>query len=185
MDPPDLKRSIPMSPKKMFGISLLSFIMFSFPAWGQPGKDIKQPYEKIRERIQMIKMWKLTDTLKLDREEAARFFAINRQFEETKKKINSDLQEEVQRLRILMRNLSPPERELRETVSRIKNKQKEQKEIRLKQMEEEMQALKLEQQARYVLFQIDFRRDMEMLIREIREEKSHRPGVETVPEKNR
>lgn len=169
----------------MFGIFVLSFFILSFSAWGQSGKDIKHPYEKTRERIQMIKMWKLTDTLKLDREDAARFFAINRQYEESKNKINSDLQEEVQRLRILMRNLSPPERELREVLSRIKNKQKEQKDIRLKQMEEEMQALKLEQQARYVLFQIDFRRDIEMLIREVREEKIHRPGVEASPEKNR
>lgn len=176
-----------MSPKKLLGIFLCSYFMISigFPVWGQQGKEIKQPHEKTRERIRMIKMWKLTETLKLDREEAARFFALTNQYEENKRKLRGNLQEDIQRLRVVMQELIPQEREMKELLSRIKARQRDLQEMGRKQTEEEMHLLKTEQQARYVLFQIDFHRDMENMIREVREEKSYRPGVEPGPEKNR
>ncbi|MFH0787560.1 MAG: hypothetical protein V2B13_08075 [Pseudomonadota bacterium] len=174
-----------MSLKNTLSIVLLSFILGSSLAWAQPGKEIKNPHEKARERIQMIRMWKLTEALKLDREEAARFFAITSQYEETQRKLRRDFQEEILRLRVLMREMHPPERELREVISRIKTKSRDLRDIKQKQEEEELHGLKLEQQARYILFQVDFRRDMENMIREIREERSNRGGHETGSEKIR
>lgn len=84
-----------------------------------------------------------------------------------------------------MRDTNPPERELRELLSRIKNRKKDLDDLVQKQTDAEMNLLKPDQQARYVLFQIDFLREMQDLIREIREGRPSRPGHETPTEKTR
>jgi Skp family chaperone for outer membrane proteins len=169
--------------------TLLTFFLFlilgSSLGWAQSGREIKNPHEMAQERIQMIKMYRLTETLKLDREETAKFFAITNQYEENKRKLRRELHDDIQRLRNLMREVHPQDKELREVLARIKTKDKDLRDIKLKQDEEEINLLKPEQQARYILFQIDFRRDMENMIREIREERSRRPGSEPGSEKIR
>lgn len=174
-----------MSPKKTLWIFLLFVVLWSSWAWAESWKESKDPRSKAWERIHMIKMWKLTETLKLDREGAARFFAVDNKYEEGKRRLRQDLHEDIQRLRNLMRDMNPPERELRELLSRIKNRKKDLDDLVQKQTDEELNLLKPEQQARYVLFQIDFQREMQDLIREIREGRLPRPGYETPPEKTR
>jgi hypothetical protein len=55
--------------------TLIGCLLFGTSAlMAQPLRDPQDPREKTRERIQMIKMLKLTEALRLDREAAARFF---------------------------------------------------------------------------------------------------------------
>ena len=174
-----------MSPKKALWVLLLSLTLCGSWAWAESWKESKDPRSKAWERFHMIKMLKLTEALKLDREGAARFFAVDNQYGEGKRKLRQDLHEDIQRLRNLMRDMNPPERELRELLSRIKNRKKDLDDLVQKQTNEEMNLLKPDQQARYVLFQIDFQREMQDLIREIREGRPHKPGYETPPERIR
>lgn len=174
-----------MFPKKAFWIFLLFTALWSSVVWAESWKEDKDPRGKAWERIHMIKMFKLTEALKLDREGAARFFAVDNKYKEGKRRLRHDLHEDIQRLRSLIRDMNPPERELRELLSRMKNRRKELDDLIQKQTEEEMNLLKLDQQARYVLFQIDFHREMQDLIREIREGKPPRSGHETPLEKTR
>jgi hypothetical protein len=131
----------------------------------------------------MVKMLKLTETLRLDREAAARFFAVNGQFEETKRRLRGDLHQDIERLRHLTRDLNPPEKELRETVLRVKNRRKDLNDLSYKQLEEELSLLRPDQQARYVLFTIDFRREIDDIVREMREERppAARPAERWAP----
>jgi outer membrane PBP1 activator LpoA protein len=174
-----------MSVKKTLGIFLLSLILGGSPILAEPWKEVKDPREKSRERIQMMKIWRMTEALKLDREGAARFIAVNNSYEETRRKIHRDFHEDIQRVRNILRDTNPPERELRELALRLKNRKKEMNELENKQLEEEMSLLKPEQQARYFLFQIDFRREMDDMIREIQGERPPRPGFEKSPERLR
>lgn len=174
-----------MSVKNMLWIFLLSLILGGSSAWADPWKEGKDPREKSRERIQMMKMWKMTETLKLDREGAARFISVNNYYEETRKKVHRDFHEDIQRVRNVLRDMNPPERELRDLVIRLKNRKKEINDLENKQLEEEMNLLKPEQQARYFLFQIDFRREVDDMIREIQGERPPRPGFEKPPERIR
>jgi hypothetical protein len=171
--------------KKIAWILFLAFFLTGSVAWAQSFRDYKDPREKTRNRIQMIKMLRLTETLKLDRDGTARFLAVNGQYEENKKRLRRELHEELERLRHLMRDMVPQERELRETISRVKNRKRELNALAQSQMDDEMNLLRLDQQGRYILFQIDFRREMDDLIREVREEKYPRPGLEKAPERIR
>ena len=174
-----------MSVKNTLWIFLLSLILGSSPAWAEPRKEGKDPHERTRERIQIVMMWKMTETLKMDREGAARFIAVNNYYEESRRKVHRDFHEDIQKVRNVLRDMNPPERELRELVIRLKNRKKEINDLENKQLEEEMNLLKPEQQARYFLFQIDFRREMVDMIREVQGERPPRPGFEKPPERLR
>jgi CHASE3 domain sensor protein len=179
--------------RKFFFGTLIGCLLFGTSTLlAQSLRDPQDPHEKSRERIQMVTMLKLTEVLRLDRETAARFFALNGQFEETKRRLRWDLHQDIERLRQLTRDLNAPEKELRETVLRIKIKRKDLNDLSYKQLEDELNLLRPDQQARYVLFTIDFRREIDSIVREVRDERpttarpaerwaplSPRPPVET------
>jgi hypothetical protein len=159
--------------RKFFFGTLIGCLLFGTSTLlAQSLRDPQDPHEKSRERIQMVKMLKLTEVLRLDRETAARFFALNGQFEETKRRLRWDLHQDIERLRQLTRDLNAPEKELRETVLRIKIKRKDLNDLSYKQLEDELNLLRPDQQARYVLFTIDFRREIDSIVREVRDERS-------------
>ena len=158
--------------RKFFFGTLIGCLLFGTSTLlAQSLRDPQDPHEKSRERIQMVKMLKLTEVLRLDREAAARFFAVNGQFEETKRRLRWDLHQDIERLRQLTRDLNAPEKELRETVLRIKIKRKDLNDLSYKQLEDELNLLRPDQQARYVLFTIDFRREIDNIVREVRDER--------------
>jgi hypothetical protein len=158
--------------RRFFFGTLIGCLLFGTSTLlAQPLRDAQDPREKSRERIQMVKMLKLTEVLRLDREAAARFFAVNGQFEETKRRLRWDLHQDIERLRQLTRDLNAPEKELRETVLRIKTRRKDLNDLSYKQLEDELNLLRPDQQARYVLFTIDFRREIDNIVREVRDER--------------
>lgn len=186
--------------RKLFFGTLLGCLFFGTGLLlAQSLRDGQDSRERSRERIQMIKMLKLTEALRLDREAAARFFSVNGQFEETKRRLRGDLHQDIERLRLLTRDLNGPERELRETVLRIKNRRKDLNDVIYKQQEEELNLLRPDQQARYILFTIDFRREIDDIVREVRDERplaphpaergpdrpAPRPPVESYKERSR
>ena len=154
--------------------------------WADSGQGGgKGPQEKTWERVHMVKMIRLTEALKMDRDQAGRFFAVENQYEDAKRKTRREIHEDIHRLRFLVKESNPSERELRDTVNRIKTRKKDLDDLTNKQTEEELSLLRPDQQARYILFTIDFRREMENLIREVREVRSPRQGAELPQEKAR
>ncbi|MBI5584992.1 MAG: hypothetical protein HY892_14365 [Deltaproteobacteria bacterium] len=167
--------------KLLVGMIALVALAGASPLRAQSWREPADPREKARDRIQMVRMLKLTEALRLDRETAARFFTVGSRYEETKRHVRRDLNEDIQRLRQTLQNLNPPEKELRETVLRIRNRKKDLSDLNLKQIDEELSLLRPEQQARYLLFTVDFRREIDELLREVREEKP--PHSEKTPER--
>jgi hypothetical protein len=162
--------------RKLFLMALIGCLSFGTSAlWAQSFREPQDHREKSRERIQMVKMLKLTEVLRLDREAAARFFSVNAHYEESKRRLRGDLQQDIERLRQLNRDLNAPEKELRETVLRVKNRRKDLNDLILKQLEDELNLLRPDQQSRYILFTIDFRREIDEIVREVREERPPAP----------
>lgn len=160
-----------MCPKMIVGLMAFSVLTGTTLGQAQSWREAPDPREKARERIQMVRMLKMTEALRLDRETAARFFAIETRYEDTKRQVRRDLQDDIQRLRQNLQNINPPEKDLRETIIRIRNRKKDLNDLNLRQIDEELGLLRPEQQARYLLFSIDFRREIDDLLREVRDEK--------------
>jgi hypothetical protein len=172
-----------MCRKLFFGTLIGCLFFWTGSLLAQSLRDAQDPREKSRERIQMVKMLKLTEVLRLDREASARFFSVNAQYEDAKRRLRGDLHQDIERLRHLTRDLNAPEKELRETVLRVKNRRKDLNDLSYKQMEEELHLLRPDQQARYVLFTIDFHREIDDIVREVRDERppAARPAERWAP----
>jgi hypothetical protein len=172
-----------MYPRLIAGIIVWGVLAGSPVAWSQSWREPADPREKARDRIQMVRMLKITEALRLDRDTAARFFAIGTRYEDTKRQVRRDMNDDIQRLRYTVQNLHPSEKDLRETVNRIRNRKKDLSELNLKQMDEELGLLRPEQQARYLLFTIDFRREIDDLLREVQGERPPERLPEKPPER--
>jgi hypothetical protein len=79
-------------------------------------------------------------------------------------------------LRQILKKGSPDESELKELVGQVKSLKKELADLKLHQMDEEMNLLTREQQARYLIFKVDFYKEMHGLIQEIRGAEKKRSG---------
>lgn len=172
-----------MYPKLFVVLTALAAVTGSTAVQAQSWRQPADPREQARERIQMVRMLKVTEALRLDRDTAARFFAVGSRYEETKRQVRRDMNDDIQRLRHTLQNLHPPEKDLRETVSRIRNRKKDLDELQLKQLDEELSLLRPEQQARYMVFTVDFRREINDLLREAQGERPPERNPEKTPER--
>jgi len=124
--------------------------------------------ERALERINTVRLLKMVDALGLERETAAKLASVSNKYCETRKSLLRNMRKDLDALRQILKKGSPDESELKELVGQVKNLKKELADLKLHQMDEEMNLLTHEQQARYLIFKVDFHKEMHGLIQEIR-----------------
>ena len=125
--------------------------------------------ERALERINTVRLLKMVDALGLERETAAKLASVSNKYCETRKSLLRNMRKDLDALRQILKKGSPDESELKELVGQVKSLKKELADLKLHQMDEEMNLLTHEQQARYLIFKVDFHKEMHGLIQEIRE----------------
>ena len=131
-----------------------------------------QEMEHALERINLIRLLKMTDALGLERETAAKLASVSSRYCETKKGLLRNIRGGLDALRQILREKNPDIRKLKETVGRIKKIKKELADLRYRQMDGEMNLLTPLLQARYLIFRVDFHKEMHKLIKEVGEKKT-------------
>ena len=137
------------------------------------GTSVAQMQEmgRVLERVDMVRLLKMTDALRLERETAAMLASISSKYCETRKNLLRNMRGDLDALRKVLRDKSPDKGKLKEIVGRIKKIKKELADLRYRQMDDEMNLLTPEQQARYLIFKVDFHKEMHELIKDVRREK--------------
>ena len=158
---------------KIFSL-ILGYSVFLIMTLGNAGA-LTRELEQALTRIETIRIVRMTKTLHLDKETAARLAAVSSKYEQFRK-VFSSLRQDIDRLRAIWEEAQPNKNELKEIIERVKNDKRQIAHLRYQQMEEEMSLLTLEQQARYLLFTVDFHKEMHGLIQEIRGAEKKRSG---------
>ena len=130
--------------------------------------------ERALERINTVRLLKMVDALGLEKETAAKLASVSNKYCETRKSLLRNMRKDLDALRQILKKGSPDESELKELVGQVKRLKKELADLKLHQMDEEMNLLTREQQARYLIFKVDFHKEMHGLIQEIRGAKNKR-----------
>ena len=125
--------------------------------------------ERVLERINTVRLLKMIDALGLEKETAAKLASISNKYCETRKSLLRNMRKDLDALRQILKKGRPDESELKELVGQVKSLKKELADLKLHQMDEEMNLLTHEQQARYLIFKVDFHKEMHGLIQDIRE----------------
>jgi Spy/CpxP family protein refolding chaperone len=111
----------------------------------------------------------MTDALSLERDTAVKLASVSSRYCETRKGLLRNMRRDIDALRQILRGKSPDEQKLKEIIDRTKKIRKELTELRYRQMDDEMILLTPIQQARYLIFKVDFHREMHELIKKVNE----------------
>lgn len=120
--------------------------------------------EEVRKKIEAIRMWRLTEELKLDEAASARLASVLSSFDQQRKDIRRSQRETMRELRTLLNTARPDEAKLKTALDRMEHAHATMQALRNKELTSAKELLTIEQQARFVLFQAEFMHDMRRMI---------------------
>jgi Spy/CpxP family protein refolding chaperone len=135
----------------------------SAPA-GRGNKLDEKKREDVLKKIEAVRIWRLTEELKLDQATAAKLSAFLSSFDQQRKTV---LREQVTTMRDLRRAVNtskPDEAKLRATLEKLEKNQYAMQGLKEKEFNGLKEILTTEQQARFALFQEKFRHEMRKML---------------------
>ena len=173
-----------------FTLAMVLFILgFGLPCFSQPpgegrprgsgtpvrgGDESPQPFEKrekIRKRIELIRMWKLTEELDLTEETGAKLFPILHKYDEKWIKLKEEGRNIMNQLRKALKDEATPDEEIEAAMENMERNAIATSDLLRQQHKELKRVLSPRQRARFFLFQRRFQREIRRLIAEARERK--------------
>ncbi len=172
--------------------------VFATIAVAQPGppddKGKKRKHERwnraeTQERVELMKMWKLTDALDLDQETAAKLFPLMNEYDAKIREIRKQRHEISKQMREELDKSETDSAALRRMIDDFKKNELNMAEMKVKKFEAMSKVLTDEQAAKALLLIPQFERDMKKMFGEVREWRQHRrqmrEGDEDFPKKPR
>jgi Spy/CpxP family protein refolding chaperone len=173
--------------KNVFKLVFLLFLVFGFGAntLAQPPEDFdrsptKEQMEKVRERIETLRMWKLTKTLDLDEKTSAKLFPLLNKYDKKRAEIEKAIRDDLRELREALKGKR--EGNLKSIIDKLEENHEALQRINDEERAELKKILTIEQQAKFILFQQEFDRDIRKTIAEARERHHGRFGKGSVEE---
>lgn len=154
--------------KKFMILSLPLLLIF---AQGRP--EEKDP----REIIEKVRIYKLTEELDLSEEQITKFFPRLKEMRKNEQEFHKQRGEIIQELKEILK-AKVDEQKIVKLLNKLQELQKKRIESQLREMEEIRQILTPEQQARFIIFQEEFEREIRDMIREIRGRRQPPPPPE-------
>jgi hypothetical protein len=154
-------------------IAAVCFAAFALPAAAQqampgPGprgdRPTDQQREEIRQKMEAIRIVRLTEALKLDEKTAAKFIPIITSLDQQRRTLLMENQQLLQEMRALVHEQAPDEGKLRAAIGKIERKVREIASLREKEFEAVKSNLTVTQQAQYLLFHQEFQREMRGMV---------------------
>jgi hypothetical protein len=122
----------------------------------------KEQREKLRQRIESIKMWKLTQTLDLDEKTAARLFPLMNRYDKKRAEVHHDIRENIRDLKKTLQ--IHDERRLSAVMKNLETYHGQIKDIEEQEWSDLKNILSVEQQAKLILFKMNFEREIRKMI---------------------
>jgi hypothetical protein len=133
------------------------------PGRGEPLSDERRA--EIRRKIETVRIWRLTETLKLDANTGARLSSLLSSLDQQRRAIQ---REQAGTLIMLQQSLISPkieESRIKSDLDKLEKNYRAMQDLKNKEMSGLKKILTIEQQGRYVIFQQEFMREMRRMIR--------------------
>lgn len=125
--------------------------------------------ERVRERIETLRMWKLTKALDLDTSASAKIFPIINKYGKKRAELHQAVRTRMKELNDLLKEKQ--EERLKNGIERLEQTNKALQSINEEERGELKKVLTLEQQAKFIIFQHQFEHEIRKLIAESREKR--------------
>ena len=133
------------------------------PGRGEPLSDERRA--EIRKKIETVRIWRLTEALKLDANTSARLSSLLSSVDQRRREIQRD---QTRTLILLQQSLMSPkieESHIKIDLDKLEQNYRAMQDLKYKEMSGLKKILTIEQQGRYVIFQQEFMREMRGMIR--------------------
>jgi Spy/CpxP family protein refolding chaperone len=144
------------------------------PPMGPRGAQMRQ---RVQERIQTMKIWKLTEAVGLTPEQSQQFFPIYNKHQKAMEDLESKRMELVDRLEHLANDTNLSEKEISDTMAALNDIPRQVQAERDKFNMEISPILPLQQRAKLAVFEERFKQQLQQFIREIRREYNNGPRM--------
>ena len=170
----------------------LGSVTVAHAKWGEGGR-LDRPYgkqdkERMRARIELMKMWKLTEALDLDQETAAKLFPLMHEFDVKQRKLHMNRVATIKLMREKLEGETADSTALRALIKEFKKNEREMVDLRIERLDSLSEHLSDEQIAKMISLVPKFERGVRELLGDAREmRKEHRMirQREQVPPKGR
>lgn len=166
-------------------VIILSLFLLGFCAESMAisayGDDLDGPpsgarKEKIRKRIETMKMWKLTQALDLDEKLASRLFPMLHEYDRKRDGVEREIRKEVDSLKAVIETHDEPA--MKKIMASLEKKHDALRQLRDEERSRLREILTVEQQAKYLIFRMEFKREIRKMIAEARWKRRERGGTE-------
>jgi Spy/CpxP family protein refolding chaperone len=131
---------------------------------GPGGEPSEERREEVRKKIEAVRIWRLTEALKLDAPTSSKLSALLSSFEQQRMASMREQMAAMRELRSLLKAPKPDESKIKSALDRAEKNQHALQALRDKEIGGVKEILTIEQQARFLLFQQEFRREMQGMI---------------------
>lgn len=151
---------------KKIGIVILAaaiFLTMAIPAISgekPPAKPGKEKMQEIRKKMDLLRNWRLMDELELDEEQAIKFFKALKGSDEREHQLMDEGFADMKKLRAALDNEKIDEKEIQALLNKMNANMNAMHELRNQRFNAIKSILTIKQQAKFVLFEMNFKKDM-------------------------
>ena len=148
---------------------IIKFLLFFLLIYGVAHPQPPLPRERVREKIETIRMWKLTAALNLSQEQSMRFFPLFNQWESKQRQLGRERDRLLEKLKAVLKREKPKEKEIRELLIKLEENQTDREKGQKDFWVQASEILTIRQRAEYLIFQRDFERRIREIVKDIRD----------------
>lgn len=164
-------------------------VLSAVESTAEPPYDLDRPptkeqMAKVRERIETLRMWKLTRALELDEKTSARLFPLLNKYDKKRVDIELSLWSGIKELRDDLREKR--DGRLKDILDKLEGDHRALQKVNDEERSDVRRILTIQQQAKFFLFQLEFNREIRRIIAETRDkrlQRQDRPGGHYTPER--
>jgi hypothetical protein len=167
--------------KMLFMCCVAAVVLAAFPLYGiaESPEDYARPpakeqAEKVRKRVETLRMWKLTNALDLDEKTSTLLLPVLSRNDKIRSAAEGDLRENMRDLREALKERRGGQ--LKTILERLDHNHKALQKINDEERAELKKILTVEQQAKFIIFQQEFDLEIRRAIAESRERRPEGPG---------
>ncbi len=152
------------------------------PDQGPDAPPSPERREQIRKKIEALRVWRMTEALDLDEKTAAKFLPAISALSNKRNELTRENLETMRELRIYLKADRPEEKKIRSALDRLENIHHELTNIRDKENNAAKDHLSIEQQAKFIIFQQEFQREISDMLAGARGGQELKPGQRYNPD---
>jgi Spy/CpxP family protein refolding chaperone len=128
---------------------------------GRGGPPSEERREEIRKKVEVVRMMRLTEELQLDSQTGMKLAALLGSLDKKRWDLMRESREFMMELQSALKAGKPDERKLKAVLDKLERNHREMTELRERELRVVKEILSVEQQARYLVFQQNFLREMQ------------------------